>query len=337
MVRRPHQTAEKTSSNETRSRTERRRVEDAPDASERAVCPECESDRLRREGNQHEVVCRECGLVMADETIDYGPEWRAFTEAEREDRSRVGAPTTELLHDNGLTTTIDWRDRDAAGRTIEAGQRARVRRLRMWQQRAQVSDARERNLRQALGELSRMASALGVPRSVQEIASTLYQETLDADLLRGRSIEGIATAALYAACRQEELPRSLDEVAQVSRVDRRRIGRAYRYIAQELELAIEPIDPELFLPRFCSALDLGEDVHREAQLIVDVTTEEGLHSGRSPVSIAAAAIYLAARRCDRDCSQEDVADVARVTVLTVRNRYQEQAEVVSDRELTADD
>ncbi|NUC71989.1 transcription initiation factor IIB [Haloterrigena sp. SYSU A558-1] len=336
MVQRPNQTAEKTSPNDTSARSERRRVEEAPDASERTVCPECESASLLRDGDQHEVVCGECGLVVVDETIDYGPEWRAFTEAEREDRSRAGAPTTELLHDKGLTTTIDWRDRDAAGRMIEAGQRDRARRLRMWQQRAQVGDARERNLRQALGELSRMASALGVPRSVQEIASTLYQEALDADLLRGRSIEGIATAALYAACRQEDVPRSLDELARVSRVDRRRIGRAYRYIAQELELAIEPIDPELFLPRFCSALELGEETRREAQLIVDVTAEEGLHSGRSPVSIAAAAVYLAARRCGRDRSQEEVADVAQVTVPTVRHRYQEQAEVVSDRELTAD-
>ncbi|WP_222913366.1 transcription initiation factor IIB [Natrinema sp. SYSU A 869] len=316
--------------NETDPQSERRQAENAADASERTTCPECESETLIHDGDRHEVVCNACGLVVVDETIDYGPEWRAFTQAEREERSRVGAPTTALLHDKGLTTTIDWRNQDAFGQAITPEKQSQVQRLRTWQHRARTSDAGERNLRQALTEIARMASALEIPRPVQEVASTLYQQALDADLLPGRSIEGIAAAALYAACRQEEIPRTLDEVTQVARVDRRRIGRAYRYIAQELELTVEPVDPELYLPRFCSELNLEENVHQEAQAILGVATEEGLHSGRSPAGVAAAAIYLAARRCGQDRSQEAVADVAQVTVVTVRNRYQEQAEAITD-------
>lgn len=316
--------------NNTDPRPKRRQDERGADANERTTCPECESETLIHDVDRHEVVCDACGLVVGDEPIDYGPEWRAFTQAEREEQSRVGAPSTELLHDKGLTTAIDWRNQDASGRAITPEQRSQVQRLRMWQHRVRTSDAGERNLRQALAEITRMASALEIPRPVQKVASTLYQQALDADLLPGRSIEGIAAAALYAACRQEAIPRSLDEVTQVARVDRRRIGRAYRYIAQELELTVEPVDPELYLPRFCSKLDLEEAVHQEAQTILDVATEKGLHSGRSPVGVAAAAIYLAARRCGQDCSQEAVADVAQVTVVTVRNRYQEQAEAMSN-------
>ena len=275
-----------------------------------------------------ELIHEETGLIIEEDQIDRGPEWRAFNHSERQNKSRVGAPTTKTMHDKGLTTTIDWKDKDAYGRSLSSEKRSQMHRLRKWQERIRTKDAGERNLQFALSEIDRMASALGVPRSVREVASVIYRRALSEDLIRGRSIEGVSTAALYAACRKEGIPRSLEEISEVSRVDRKEIGRTYRYISQELGLEMRPVDPKKYVPRFCSELELSEEVQSKAKEIIDTTAEEGLLSGKSPTGSAAAAIYAASLLCNQKKTQREVADVAQVTEVTIRNRYQEQIEAM---------
>ena len=306
-----------------------RRAEIEPENTEtESECPECGADQFVQSPDRGELVCDDCGLVVDEEAIDYGPEWRAFSHEERQQKSRVGAPTTETMHDRGLTTDIDWRNTDAKGRSIGSEKRGQLHRLRKWQRRIRTRDAGERNLKQALSEIDRMASALGVPRFVREIASVMYRKALEEDLIRGRSIEGVATATLYAACRKEGIARSLEEISEVSRVDRREIGRTYRYISQELGLEMKPVDPKQFVPRFCSELEVSESVRTRAREIVERTAKEGLHSGKSPTGFAAAAIYTASLDCDEKQTQRAVAEVAQVTEVTIRNRYQEQTAVL---------
>ncbi|WP_084569101.1 transcription initiation factor IIB [Halostagnicola larsenii] len=292
------------------------------------TCPECESSSLVRSSDESEVSCEDCGLILEEETIDRGPEWRAFNHSERNNKSRVGAPTTQTMHDKGLTTTIDWQNKDAYGRSLSSNKRSQMNRLRKWQERIRTKDAGERNLQFALSEIDRMASGLGVPRSIREVASVLYRRALEEDLIRGRSIEGVATSALYAACRMEGVPRSLEEVSAVSRVDQKEIGRTYRYISQELSLEMKPVDPKKYVPRFCSELELPEEVQVKANEIIDTSAEKGLLSGKSPTGYAAAAIYAASLLCNEKRTQREVSDVAQVTEVTIRNRYQEQIEAM---------
>jgi transcription initiation factor TFIIB len=311
------------------TRQRERTSEDEKETEEETGCPECESDSLVRSADGGgELVCEDCGLVIEEENIDRGPEWRAFNHSERQSKSRVGAPTTQTMHDKGLTTQIDWKDKDAYGRSISSEKRSQMHRLRKWQERIRTKDAGERNLQFALSEIDRMSSALGVPRSVREVASVIYRRALDEDLIRGRSIEGVATAALYAACRQEGIPRSLDEVAEVARVEQKEIGRTYRYIAQELSLGLKPVDPVQYVPRFCSELELSEEVEQKTREIIEVTAEKGMLSGKSPTGYAAAAIYAASLLCNEKKTQREVAEVAQVTEVTIRNRYQEQIEAL---------
>jgi transcription initiation factor TFIIB len=232
------------------------------------------------------------------------------------------------MHDKGLTTTIDWKDRDAHGTRLSSERRERMQRIRRWQERIRTKDAGERNLRFALSELDRMASALGVPHSVREVASVIYRRALAEDLVRGRSIESMATAALYIACRQEDIPRSLDEITGVARVPRKEIARAYRYVAEELGLEIAPVDPKRYLPRFCSDLGVSEEVRTRAAEIIDVSIDRGLLSGRSPTGFAGAAIYTASLLCNEKRTQQEVADVAQVTEVTIRRGYQELIEAM---------
>jgi transcription initiation factor TFIIB len=296
--------------------------EESTARNERERCPECGGD-VQRASKRAETVCRECGLVLDDEGIDHGPEWRAFDQGEREKRSRVGAPVTQTLHDKGLSTTIDWRDEDANGRTLAPEKRARIERLRRWQGRIRTSGTGERTLRAALSEIDRMASALGVPGSVREVAGALQRRVSEGDLMRGRSVEGIASAVLYTACRLENIPRSLDEITGVSRVERKEIGRAYRYLIRELELRMEPTDPRAYVGRYCSDLDCSEEVRAKAVELLNAAAEAGLLSGRSPTGSAAAAVYAAGLLCEEKRSQSAVAEVAEITEVTIRNRYRE--------------
>ena len=295
-------------------------------------CPECDSAGLVTSTDETEVTCEDCGLILERETIDRGPEWRAFNSQERQEKSRVGAPTTNTMHDKGLTTSIDWKDKDAYGNSLSSEKRSQMHRLRKWQKRLRTKDAGERNLQHALGEIDRMASALGVPRSVREVACVIYRRALNDDLIRGRSIEGTATASLYAACRKEGIPRSLEELAEVSRIERKETGRTYRYLSQELGLEMRPVDPKQYVPRFCSEIGLSEEVQSKTNEIIDTTVEQGLLSGKSPTGYAAAAIYAASLLCNEKKTQREVADAAQVTEVTIRNRYQEQIEAMGIHE-----
>jgi transcription initiation factor TFIIB len=288
-------------------------------------CPECGGD-LITDTEHGETVCGECGLVVEEDEIDRGPEWRAFDAAEKDEKSRVGAPTTNMMHDKGLSTNIGWQDKDAYGRSLSSSQRSKMQRLRTWNERFRTRNSKERNLKQALGEIDRMASALGLPKNVRETASVIYRRALDEDLLPGRSIEGVATAALYAAARQSGTPRSIDEIVAVSRVGEMEMTRTYRYVVRELNLEIQPADPESYVPRFASELDLSEEVERRARQLIDGAREQGVLSGKSPVGLAAAAIYAASLLVNQKVTQSEVSEVANISEVTIRNRYKELLE-----------
>ncbi|ERG96651.1 transcription initiation factor IIB family protein [Haloquadratum walsbyi] len=316
---------------ESEESTRKETADESSEVEETVHCPECESTDLITDDERGETVCADCGLVVDEDSIDRGPEWRAFDSAERDQKSRVGAPTTKLMHDKGLSTNIGWQDKDAYGNSLSSTQRQKMQRLRTWNERFRTRDSKERNLKQALGEIDRMASALGLPESVRETASVIYRRALDEDLLPGRSIEGISTAALHAAARMAQVPRSIDEVARVSRVDEDEFERAYRYIVRELSLEIQPADPAEYVPRFASDLEVPKETERTARELLESAKRQNVHSGKSPVGLAAAALYASAQLTNDELTQADVSEVTDISEVTIRNRYQELLEAWDNR------
>jgi transcription initiation factor TFIIB len=311
--------------NYTSERSRGRQSESEETDDESLQCPEC-GGNLVNDSERGETLCRDCGLVVEEDEIDRGPEWRAFDAKEKDEKSRVGAPTTNMMHDKGLSTNIGWQDKDAYGKQLSSRQREKMQRLRTWNERFRTRDSKERNLKQALGEIDRMASALGLPENVRETASVIYRRALDEDLLPGRSIEGVSTSSLYAAARQAGTPRSLDEISNVSRVEKDEIARTYRYIVRELSLEIQPADPESYVPRFASDLNLSEEAERRARKLLSTAKKQGVHSGKSPVGLAAAAVYAASLLTNEKVTQSEVSDVANISEVTIRNRYHELLE-----------
>ena len=287
------------------------------------VCPDCGSKHLVRDYARGELSCEKCGLVLNDQLIDQGPDWRSFESDAGKEKSHAGSPETLMMHDKGLSTEISKKDRDCNGNRIPAHNRVLMYRLRKWQKRNRISNGTERNLAIALTQLDRIASAMSLPDNIKEAAALIYRKAVKKNLIRGRSIEGVVAASIYAACRQCGVPRTLDEVAENTSSDRREIGRTYRFMTRELNLKLMPTNPQDYLQRFCSELNLDGPVQNKSAEILRDATERELTSGKGPTGVAAAAIYISSILCNERRTQREVADVAGVTEVTIRNRYKE--------------
>lgn len=199
--------------------------------------------------------------------------------------------------------------------------------MRQWNKRLRVSRVGERNLAIALSELDRESSRLGIPRSVREDAAVIYRDAAKKNLIRGRSIDGVVATSIYAACRQCEIPRTLDEIAEVSTVSKKQIGKNYRFLSRKLGLKLKPTSPADYIPRFATNLGLSAQAQSKAIEIINKAKDMGLSSGRGPTGMAAAALYIASVLLGERKTQKEVALVTKVTEVTIRNRYKELSEL----------
>jgi len=284
-------------------------------------CPECGGEDLLQDYERGEVVCGSCGLVVRVNVMDLGPEWRAFTQEEREGRSRVGVPASYSIHDKGLSTVINRVNRDAFGRELPLSTRIQMLRLRKWQIRSRVHSSIDRNLSQAMAELDRLSDRVHVPTSVKEKAAVVYRRALDKGLVRGRSISAIAAASLYAACRLTNTPRTLKEISEVSIVKKKDVARCYRLLLKELGLVMPITDPIRCVPKIASRIGVEERVQQTAVGILKECQALKLCSGKDPMGLASAALYVACVKESERKTQKEIAEAAGVTEVTIRNRY----------------
>lgn len=280
-------------------------------------CPECgSSDLIFNEGDS-EVVCKKCGLIIDDKMVDTTHELRAFDKSEK--RFRGGSPLSSEKFDKGLSTNVG--EISDIYKLDSGEQTKKYLRIRQWQER--VSTSIERNLRQAMGELRKVASFLDLPTVVREEAARVYTFVLQRGLVRGRGMESVIAACIYAACRSYNIPRTLDEISIASEVERKEIGRTYRFIIRKIGLKLIPSSPKEYISRFASTLHLSPKVQNDALKILEKKEVTDLTSGRGPAGIAAAALYVAALSNNEKRTQREVADVAGITEVTIRNRYKE--------------
>ena len=236
-------------------------------------------------------------------------------------KGRGGAPLSMQKFDQGLTTNVG---EISDIYKLEAGQTRKFLRLKKWQER--VSTSIERNLRLAMAELRRVASFLNLPTVVRDEAARIYNFVLQRGLVRGRSMESVIAACIYSSCRSYDIPRTLDEISNASDVERKEIGRTYRFIIRKLGIKVTPASPKDYISRFASILHLSPKTQNEALKILKKAEISELTSGRGPAGIAAAGLYVAALLNNEKKTQREVADVAGITEVTIRNRYKELLE-----------
>jgi len=292
------------------------------------VCPECGSEKIRYDYERGETICNSCGAVLNESMVDLTQEWRAFDEDQRSKRVRTGAALTPMKHDQGITTEIGKGKGELF--KVSSKKRAQYYRLTKWHKR--LIKSKDRNLSFAFSELQRLVSQLHLSRAVHEKVAKLYQQAVNKGLVRGRSTESIIAALLYTTCREEGAPRTLDEISKASGINRRDIGKTYRYIARKLRIRILPAKAQDYVPRFGSLLNLSERVQVRAVEVLDEAATNDVTSGKGPIGVAAAALYIAAVLEGEKKTQREVADAIGVTEVTIRNRYKEMVESLGIRE-----
>ena len=284
-------------------------------------CPECTAGTLSWNKEKGEVVCKSCGLVLDDKLFDFGQEWREFDSEGSENRRRTGAPLTYTQEDRGLGTTIGTK---SDLHRLSKRDKDKFYRLRLWQRR--VSTAIESNLRLALSEIKRIVSVLGLPNYVEEEISRIYTEAVQRGLVRGHSTEAVVAGVVYAVLRMYDIPRTLNEVSEVTGIDKKKVAKNFKYVSRNLNIRTLPIDPMNYVARFASELKLEPGTQTKALDIVQTATKEEITSGRSPKGIAAGALYIASKIHNERKTQAEIAKVADVTEVTVRNSYKELIE-----------
>ena len=298
------------------------RQEEAEEGDEVLTCSECGGQQFEEDSSKGELICINCGTVIDENRIDESAEYRAFNAEEKEKKARAGQPLTYTKHDMGISTEIGQGSGELY--KVSGNKRAQYYRLRKWHKR--LTKSKDRNLGFALSELNSMISNLNLPESVHEETARLYEKSVDQGLVRGRSMESIISAIIYIVARKQGTPRTLDEISDASGIEKREIGRAYRYVARELGLRILPAKPQDYVPRFAGKLQLSGEVQARARQILKEARERDLLSGKGPTGLAAAALYIAAVLEGEKRTQREVADVVGVTEVTIRNRYKELAE-----------
>jgi transcription initiation factor TFIIB len=176
--------------------------------------------------------------------------------------------------------------------------------------------------------LARVMDGFDASETVRELARAFAHRAFAAELHVDQSLEAIAASAVYAAFRRDGETRTLDEMSAVADVNRTALGRSYRFLADELDIDLEPANPHEFVPRFAGLLDVSDGVAARAHDIVAECVEAGVLSGVKPAGVAAAALYLADNEHHGRLTQREVADVADVSEVTIRHRCGEQTQLL---------
>lgn len=293
-------------------------------------CPECGSKSLVHDYDSGETVCGDCGLVLREQMMDRGPEWRTFTEEEKALRIRVGRPENYSVHDKGLSTNVGGGpggvNYDVFGKKLPLATRLQMWRLRKWQIRSRVHASIERNLAQAMNELNRLSDKLDIPSPIKEKAAIIYRKAVEKGIVRGRSIVAMITAALYVACRDTGTQRTVREIAEASLLDKKEISRCYRLLLNELKMQMPVPNPIGCISKIAGLIGISGKTQGLAIEIFCQAKKKRVISGKGPMGLATAALYIACIQNGEKVTQKDIAEAAGVTEVTVRNRYKDLKE-----------
>ncbi len=284
-------------------------------------CPVCGSTEIAWNREMNQKICLRCGAVIEEDLIDRGKEWPVFKPGENTN-VRVGAPLTETMSDRGLGTSMKVNTK------LTPSQSKAVRKMKYWI--TKVSTGTERNLKNALTELKRFADLLNLPTAAQEEAARIYRQAAERGLVRGRKASEVIAGALYAACRKYKIPRTLDEIAKVVEITKKEVGKTYRFLSRQLGIKILPTSAEEYIYRFADELKLSQKTLRKALDLLKKASKRNITSGKGPMGVAAAALYIASLIVGEKRTQREVADIAGVTEVTIRNRYKELLERLDD-------
>jgi len=276
--------------------------------------------------NSGELICTSCGSVIIDNTETTRSGWTSSNIQELDFRARTGAPTSLAKYDRGLSTVIGKIDKDASGRQIDIAMKNRIGRWRTWDARSQTNDPSKRNLQSAFIHLYTLKDLLGLPESAIEKIAYLYRKIQERKLIKGRTIKGALAVASYIACRELGIPRTLKEIAKISNLKEKEIARIYRKVMFELDLKIPQVDAMKEIIKIGNICGISERSIRRAIKMMMTVMKTEISAGKNPMGLAGAVLYLSCKEYDEEITQNNIAEIAGVTEVTLRH----DLDIISD-------
>lgn len=303
-------------------------VRTGPDLNVILSCPECKvfPPELAERFAEGDVVCALCGLVLSNRIVDTRSEWRTFSNDDQngDDPSRVGEASNPLLDGNQLSTMISFQgDAARTGRDLNKAQSK------------SIVDKKDNALQSAYAKISMICEAGQLTRIVQDGAKQAYKLTHDEKLLKGKSQESIMAAVIVIGCRRAGVDRTFKEIGGLTKVPKRDIGRVFSIIKKILEekkqanshlnaqenIQSSQTTAEDLIRRFSNHLGLPISLSNAAEHIARRCKEIGVLAGRSPITIAAAVIYMTVMIFKTDLPPSKIAEKLAVSDGTIKTSY----------------
>ena len=270
-----------------------------------------------------EITCGDCGIVLCEKVIDFGPENITQTNDDYQNNARTGQKISLKMADMGLSTVIQSQNKDSSGKALSAQNKRSFYRLRMWDRNSRA-DITKQSYIKAFTFLDGIRSKLGLPDHVVEKSAYLFRKVEQKKLLTGRSNQSVLCAVVYMACRITVTPRTLNDIADAAGIKKKVIQRAYRLLSANLDdVRSASFSPEEFVSRISSEAGISEKTKRDARKILEHGQKKGITSGKHPMSMAAAAVYLAIQDNHEKVSQTRLAQISGISAVTIRNRVKE--------------
>jgi transcription initiation factor TFIIB len=286
-------------------------------------CSLCKSKAVVFDAENSEVVCSECGVVIQDNIESLSPEWRAYSNDDLASKSRTGMPTSLAFHDMGLSTFISYSNVDANGAVISPEQLSKVQRMRRWNKISSNNRSYHRNLKNAFAVLSVIKDKLSLSDALIEKSAYNYRKALDKHIIKGRSIRALVVASVYAACRELNVPRTLDEIADTANTDPIFAGKCYRLLVRYMKLHLPVIDSNAYLAKIANKARVSEITYRRGLEMLSAIKENPISHGKDPNALAVAVLYAACLKEGDKVSQAQIAVAGDTSIVTLRKRFQD--------------
>ena len=277
----------------------------------------CKTYPAITDSERGEIVCGGCGLILLQNMADASYENNGYTSEDFMKMSRTGPASSLTMNDRGLSTVIGT-NKDSTGKALSSKTKYEFNRLRTWDQRSK--SRKTASFSRAFTLLHGMKTKLAISDNVVETAAYIYRKVVNAKLTRGRTMASLISASLYAACRENNIPRTLDDIADAGNVERRILSRDLRTIIKKLELNLNQYDTTSFISKISNNMNLSEKTKRDAFEILRRCEKEQITAGKHPVAQAAASLYISCIMNGEKISQKKFSTESGVSDVTIRNR-----------------
>jgi transcription initiation factor TFIIB len=232
-------------------------------------CPTC-GGPLVTDWERGEVVCTQCGLVVAEAAVDTGPEWRSF---EKEERVRT-APLK-------LVAKTDMAVKPEHG----------VQWLRLAKFHRDIQHGYERRLAAIGGEIRRVKECAGLPQHVMEEAEALLKKYFD--VVGSLPPEVAAVALLWTAAKAAGMPRPLDDFLKCNGAEEHRVRRVAWRLKEVVKLGRRPSVGD-YVKTLATRVGLPASIVKSAVELLEKNRR--FLVGKNPWVWAAAALWASSKR-----------------------------------------